>query len=65
MTSHTVPKTLKNVGTEYQGLPLKYIFTLILASAIALILISAAVTSRNNVMLLGVVATLLHPGATW
>ncbi len=59
MTSHTVPKTLKNVSMQYQGLPISYILVLIVTAAVALFLIMAAVTSKNNIISLVISLVLL------
>ncbi len=50
MTSHTVPKSLRRINEQYQGLPIKYMGVLVTAAVTAMILIVLALSTRGTIL---------------
>lgn len=58
-SGHTVPKSMRRIQEEYQGVPLKYVMVLIVVAITCLMLIIAVFSARNKIpallMLFGVI----------
>ncbi len=50
MTSHTVPKSLRRVSDQYQGMPVKYVGVLVTAAVLAMIFIIGAISTKGTII---------------
>ncbi len=50
MTSHTVPKSLRRINEQYQGMPIKYVGVLVTAAVIAMVLIIGAISTKGTIL---------------